>query len=92
MYWGLYGDNKKFSIINIRLDKNGQLRKKIKTSLRQNKVDRNIKLPDLILSTISLSKTDVGLKVFFRKIGTILELCDCKIGGCLGILVTVRQP
>ena len=30
-------------------------------------VDRNIKVPDLILSTLLLSKTDIGLKRFFAK-------------------------
>ena len=34
-------------------------------------VDRNIKVPDLISSTLLLSKTDIGLKRFFRKIGTV---------------------
>ena len=30
-------------------------------------VDRNMKVPDLILSTFLLSKTDIGLKRFFAK-------------------------
>ena len=30
-------------------------------------VDRNIKIPDLILSIILLSKTDIGLKRVFAK-------------------------
>ena len=30
-------------------------------------VDRNIKVPDLSLSTLSLSKIDIGLKLFFAK-------------------------
>ena len=51
--------------INIRLDKNGQLRQKI--NFEKMKVDRNIKLPDLILSSILLSKTNLGFKTFFRK-------------------------
>ena len=55
-------------------------------------VDRNIKVPDLILSTVLLSKTDIGLKRFFRKIGTIFELCDFKNGGRLTFLVAARQP
>ena len=46
-------------------------------------VDRNIKVPDLILSTHLLSKTDIGLKRFICKIGTIFELCDFKNGGRL---------
>ena len=54
--------------------------------------DRNIKVPDLILSTFLLSKTDIGLKRFFRKIGTIFELCDIKNGGCLTFIVAARQP
>ena len=46
-------------------------------------VDRNIKILDLILSTILLSETDIGLKrFFFRILGTIFELCDFKNGGC----------
>ena len=50
-------------------------------------VDRNIKVPDLILSTLLLSKTDIGLKLFFfRKIGTILQCFDFKNGGCLTFL------
>ena len=36
-------------------------------------VDRNIKVPDLILSTLLLSKTYIGLKHCFRKICTIFE-------------------
>ena len=43
-------------------------------------VARNIQEPTLILSTVLLSKTDMGLKRFFRKIGTIFELCDFKNG------------
>ena len=30
-------------------------------------VDRNLKVPNLILSTHLLSKTDIGLKCFFAK-------------------------
>ena len=40
-------------------------------------VDINIKVPDLILSTLLLSKTDIGLKRFSQK-STIFELCDFK--------------
>ena len=46
-------------------------------------VDRNIKVPDLILSTILLSKPNIDLKRFFRKIGTIFELVTLKMGGAL---------
>ena len=48
-------------------------------------VDRNIKVPYLILSTLLLSKTDIGLKRFFRNKGTFFELCDIKIGVALHI-------
>ena len=41
-------------------------------------VDRNIKVHDLSLSILLLSKADIGLKRFFRKIGIIFELCDLK--------------
>ena len=30
-------------------------------------VDKNIEVPDLILSTLLLSKTDIGLKRFFSQ-------------------------
>ena len=33
--------------------------------LKKMDVDRNIKVPDLILSTLLLSKTNIGLKRFF---------------------------
>ena len=46
-------------------------------------LDRNIKVPDLILSTLLLSKTRYWFKTFFRKIGTIFELCDLKMGVAL---------
>ena len=55
-------------------------------------VDRNIKVPDLILSTLLLSKTGIGLKRFFHKKGTIFEHCDFKNGGCLTFLIAARQP
>ena len=56
-------------------------------------VIRNIKVPDLILSILLLSKTDIGLKrFFFRKTGTIFYLCDFKNGGYLTFLVAARQP
>ena len=55
-------------------------------------VDRNIKVPILILSSLLLSKTDIGLKRFFRKIGTIFELCGFKNGGCLTFLGAAHQP
>ena len=54
-------------------------------------VDRNIKLPDMILSTLLLSKRDIGW-IFFLKMGKVLEHCDFKNGGCLRILVAARQP
>ena len=66
--------------------------KKIRRHFDKMDVDRNIKVPDLFLSTLLLSKTDVGLKRFFPKIGTIFELCDFKNGGCLTFLVAARQP
>ena len=55
-------------------------------------VDRNIKVPDLSLSTLLLSKTDIGLKRFFRKIVTIFDLCDFNNGGCLTFFVAAHQP
>ena len=49
-------------IINIRL---ANYAKKLKTY--KINVDRNIKVPDLILSTLLLSKADIGLKCFSPK-------------------------
>ena len=42
-------------------------------------VDRNIKVPDLILSTLLLSKTDVGLKRFFAKKAQFLNFVTLKM-------------
>ena len=66
--------------------------KKLKLHFDKMNVDRNVKVPDLILSTLLLSKTYIGLKRFFRKKGTNFELCDIKNGGCLTFLVAARQP
>ena len=38
--------------------------KKLKMHFDKMNADRNIKVPDLILSTLLLSKTDIGLKRF----------------------------
>ena len=47
-------------------------------------VDRNIKVPDLILSYLLLSKSDIGLERFFRKLGTIcFNFVTSKIGVAL---------
>ena len=55
-------------------------------------VARNIIVPDLILSTLLLLKTDIGLKLVFRKIGTIsLKFRHIKNGGCLTFFVAARQ-
>ena len=43
-------------------------------------VDRNIKVPDLILSTLLLSKTDIGLKRFFAKYAHFLNFVTLKMG------------
>ena len=48
-------------------------------------VDRNIKVPDLILSTLLLSETDIGLKRFFAKKAQILNFVTLKIGVALHI-------
>ena len=46
-------------------------------------VDRNIKVPDLILSTPLLSKTDIGLKRFFAKQAQFLNIVTLKMGVAL---------
>ena len=55
-------------------------------------VDRHIKVPDLILSALLLSKKRYWFKSLFRKIVTIFEICDFNNGGCLTFLVAARQP
>ena len=61
--------------------------------LKKMDVDRNIKVPDLIMSTLLLSKADIGLKRFFRKIGFFFfKFYDFKNGGCLTFLDAARQP
>ena len=46
-------------------------------------VDRNIKVPDLILSTLFLSKTDIGLKRSFRKLAHFSNFLTLKMGVAL---------
>ena len=46
-------------------------------------VDRSIKVPDLILSTLLLSKTDIGLKRFFAKGAQFLNFVTLKMGVAL---------
>ena len=43
-------------------------------------VDRKIKVPDLILSTLLLSKIDIGLKRFFAKKAQFLNFVTLKMG------------
>ena len=46
-------------------------------------VDRNIKVPDLILSTLLLSKTDISLKRFFAKESQFLNFVNLIMGVAL---------
>ena len=46
-------------------------------------VDRNKKVPDLILSTLLLSKTDIGLKRFFAKQAQFFNFVTLKMGVAL---------
>ena len=46
-------------------------------------VGRNIKVPDLILSTLLLSKTDIGLKRFFATLAHFLNFVTLKMGVAL---------
>ena len=54
--------------------------------------DRNIKVPDLILSTLLLLKADIGLKRFFPKKASFFKFVTLKMGGCLIFLVAICQP
>ena len=45
--------------------------------------DRNIKVPDLILSTLLLSKTRICLKRFFAKYAQFLNFVTLKMGVAL---------
>ena len=46
-------------------------------------VDRNIKVPDLIWSTLLLSKTDIGLKRLFAKKAQFMNFVTLKVGVAL---------
>ena len=46
-------------------------------------VERNIKVPDLILSILLLSKTDIGLKSFFAKYAQFFNFVTLKMGVAL---------
>ena len=46
-------------------------------------VDRNIKVPDFILSTLLLSKPDIGLKRFFAKYAHFFNFVTLKMGVAL---------
>ena len=46
-------------------------------------VDNNIKVPDLILSSLLLSKTIIGLKYFFAKKAQFLNFVTLKMGVAL---------
>ena len=46
-------------------------------------VDRNIKVPDLILSTLLFSKNDIGLKSFFAKWAHFFNFVSLKKGVAL---------
>ena len=55
-------------------------------------VARGLKLQDLILSFLLLSRSDIGLKTFFALIMyVVLILCDFSKFGCLRILVTSQK-
>ena len=43
-------------------------------------VDRSVKAPDLILSTLCFPKTDIGLKRFFSQIAQSLNFVTLKMG------------
>ena len=48
-------------------------------------VDRNIKVSDLILSTLLLSKLEIGLKCFFTKSTQFLHFVTLKMGAALHV-------
>ena len=63
--------SKDLDFFKVSLDINGQLRLKRKIhdstySLHDIDVTRGKTLPDFIMSSLLLSKTDIGLKLFFR--------------------------
>ena len=53
-------------------------------------VDRNIKVPDLLLCTILLSKTDIGLKRFFAKYAQFLNVVTLKMGVALTLRIEMQ--
>ena len=54
-------------------------------------VDRCIQVPDLILSTLLLSKTDIGLKRFFAKKAHFLNIVTLKMGVALHFSPTISH-
>ena len=67
MYNGLCGDIKSFQLLIFVWIKIANYVKNKRRHFDKMNVNRNIKVPDLILSILLLSKTDFGLKRFFAK-------------------------
>ena len=54
-------------------------------------VARDLKLYDLILSFLLLSRTNIGLKTFFRSLWKVWVFCDFSNFNCLRIIAASRQ-
>ena len=66
-----------------------------KTTLRhldEMNFTRCLKLHDLILSFLVLSRTNIGSKTFLRSLWKVLILCDFLDLECLRIIATSQQP
>ena len=53
--------------------------------------DINIKVPDLVLSTLLLSKTDIRFKCVFAKYAQILNFVTLKMGVALHFLMQLTN-
>ena len=82
----------KFAIINIRLDKKGQLRNKVSDVILTKWTCQKHKRKWFDFVYLFAFKNRYWFKTFFRNIGAIFELCDIKNGSCLKFLVAASQP
>ena len=81
---------KKILIIPDPLDINDQLRKNKRRHVDVMNVARVLKLHDLILSFLWLSRTNIGSKTFFRSLWKVWVLCYFLNLSCLGFIATSR--
>ena len=85
MYWGLYGDIKSFRLLIFVWIKMANYTKTLKTSFWQNERWQKHKRTWFNFVYPFALRNRYWFKTFFRKKGTIFEVCDFKNGGLLYI-------